>query len=406
MLTKLSAFLLSLVLVGVAFSAPEQDSRRAQVDAATANAVEALRTQIGDTQLSRNLTVQDVLDRTHGNETLSKALWRAQQIGGPRWLDSQTCQVRLEISGTRVASVLTQIVTTNARYSPITPEYLSARLRDWDRRTFSATGTSTGAAAVEDARPRRGEAWASISDDARRQAVSAAKHDAIGRILESIRPIAFVPGKTVGDVLAVPSVGSAVEQWLESRPVTRVEFRDDLQVHVTLAAPADELAETFRAAASSQKQVRLPPDEPTWEIIRQDFVSRLSSTTGHGTAARPATAVEPVAIALPQTPPDWVNRQLDAEGTARPRAGSRLKSARAAEADAIAHLRSQVNALPLAGGSTLGEAAAHDPRLADAVSRALSQARTYKVDYRPDGSAYVRMTLDLREVWEAIRAPP
>ena len=79
-----------------------------------------------------------------GTTSSSRRSNAAQMIGGPRWLDDQTCQVRLEISGTRVAAALVQIANVNATKTPIAPDLLAGRLKEWDNRTFSATATSTG----------------------------------------------------------------------------------------------------------------------------------------------------------------------------------------------------------------------------------------------------------------------
>src|SRR5436309_9677177 len=77
---------------------------RDQIAAATGRALEALRGQVSAESLGPNLTVQDLLDKTNGSKKLMQTLRRAQQIGGPRWLDAQTCQVRLEIGGPMVAT--------------------------------------------------------------------------------------------------------------------------------------------------------------------------------------------------------------------------------------------------------------------------------------------------------------
>src|SRR5687768_5296009 len=94
---------LSAVLAGSIAHAQLPDPRRDQVAAATARAVDRLRAQISTEQLGRGVTVGDVLRSTGGTDNFVKTLQRAQMIGGPRWLDDQTCQVRLEITGPRVA---------------------------------------------------------------------------------------------------------------------------------------------------------------------------------------------------------------------------------------------------------------------------------------------------------------
>src|SRR5204862_7590703 len=139
--------------------------------------------------------------------------------GGPRWIDDQTCQVRLEISGQRVAQALISIAQSNPKKSPIAPELLTGRLRDWNERTFSATGTSTGAAAIEMVRPTdESPAWSRVSDQARQDAITAAKQDAVHKVIESIKPIELVK-----DALNDAQIQRELERWLASPPVTEVE---------------------------------------------------------------------------------------------------------------------------------------------------------------------------------------
>jgi len=107
---RVASFILGLILCA---SAHAQDARHDQIAAATARAVDLLRAQIAQEPIGRNLTVQDLLDRTNSSDTLTKTLQRSQMIGGPRWIDPQTCQVRLDISGPRVQQALVSIAASN-----------------------------------------------------------------------------------------------------------------------------------------------------------------------------------------------------------------------------------------------------------------------------------------------------
>src|SRR5437016_714524 len=122
----------SLALAGFvrAQDAASRDARD-QIAAATGRALEALRGQVSAESIGPNLTVQDLLDKTNGTKKLMQTLRRAQQIGGPRWLDAQTCQVRLEIGGPMVRAALVNIAATDNR-SPIQQNVLQGRLKDWD----------------------------------------------------------------------------------------------------------------------------------------------------------------------------------------------------------------------------------------------------------------------------------
>jgi hypothetical protein len=367
---------------------------RDQIAAATSRALEALRGQVSAEPVIDGVSVQDLLDKTNGNRKLMQTLRRAQQIGGPRWLDSQTCQVRLEIGGPMVANALYVIAATDNR-TPVPPDVVKGRLQRWNTKTFSATGTSTGAAAVEQA----------LADAVHKQAVCDARIDAVNQVLQQVRPIPMTKNKTVADALALPGVRDEVEKWLNDRPVTQVEFREaQQQARVTLAVAGDELFDTFQAAASKQANAIGPMDEAAWGHVHDEFVSRVGPASGRALAKGSAGTAAPVAI--PATPPAWVDQQIQAEGSSGAKT-SRLKAARAAESDASRALRAKVEPLALSPGMTLGDAARQDKRVDAAIERALVRgARTLNVDYAPDGSAKVSVALDLKDLWQEIAELP
>src|SRR5678816_1557117 len=85
-------------LVCVSLACAQEAAWPDQIAAATENAIQALRHQVRAVRLDRDLTVGQFVDKSEGEHQLVTTLARAQQIGGPRWLDDQTAQVRLEIS--------------------------------------------------------------------------------------------------------------------------------------------------------------------------------------------------------------------------------------------------------------------------------------------------------------------
>lgn len=410
-MTRIRTFqllLAAMLAFGCAAVGYADHPRRAQVDAAQANAVDALREEIGRLPLADNLTVQDFLDQTSSSDELDKTLQRAQQVGGPRWLDEQTCQVRLEISGTRVANALSRIATTHQKNSPISPDQLQFAMRDWNNRTFAATGSSTGAAAVEDAAPVSAiDPWAAIDESARRRAVIEARENAIHNVLESIRPIELTKGKTISDILSANhgALERTLTDFLAARPVTAVVFQDDMTVKLTLANPSPEFFDAFRDAAQAQKNLPLPADEQGWNQLRQRMIEQLAPAVGIGRIPDEKAVRPNAASMMLANPPDWVNRQIDAEGSADP-AGSKLRAARHAEIDARVKLEAQIDALKLTDTQTIAQAAKQNPLIRDAVVRTLRRARIYKSDYRSDGSVWVYMSLDLQDLWEELQRTP
>src|SRR4051812_46686893 len=77
----------------------DRASERPQIAAATAEAVANLRDAIERTPINQRVTVGDFLRRTGSQDELNRALQRAELVGGPRWVDDDTCQVQLEMSG-------------------------------------------------------------------------------------------------------------------------------------------------------------------------------------------------------------------------------------------------------------------------------------------------------------------
>ncbi len=391
----------------------QEQASRAQVSAATANALAALRRDIFAARITSTLTVELFLEQTESGDAMDETIQRAQQIGGPRWIDDQTCQVKLEISGARVVYSLVSIAAVRPKLSPLPAGVIEQRLGDWKNRTFAATGTSISAEKVQGIRPNdMGEKWLSISDEARSKAVADAKRDAAEHVLASIRPIELGPDKTVGDVLAREPVQKAVSSWLAERPVTQVCFKDDLQVELTVSTPPDDLFDTVVKSARDVPGATLPSDEKSLAALRREFDRRVSAAIGRAgvsasqpAASLPAQSRPALAADMFSEPPPWIDRPLDVEGVAAPANARefRLRTKNAAETKATDSLRARIEALPLTESMTIEQAGRSDPRIGDAVNRSLLRARVYKVEYRADGSVMVRIMVDPRELWYELR---
>jgi hypothetical protein len=393
------------VLLSIAASAAAQgdDAQRDQVQAATATAVAAMGEAIAQHPIGRNLTVRTLLEKTGSSKKLVETLQRAQRIGGPRWVDDQTCQVRLEIAGSRVAAALVQIAASQPDRSPVPADVLAVRLADLNARTFSATGSSTGAAEIENVRPRdESDAWSTVGDEARRKAVASAKQDAINKAIESIAPITLPGGRPAGEALSSPAARQRLADWLAQRPVTEVEFRDDLHVALALATPPSEFYQALRSAVDTSGA----GDDAAWGSVREEFERRAGSSVGRALAASSTTQADALKTAgpeLPTIPPSWTNDQIDADGVA-PAGASKLRAARAAEVDAAEKLAAQLEGLPLGHGTTVGDLARDNPSIRAAVARAVKRARPAKVDYQSEGGVKVHIVMNLRDLWEELRS--
>jgi hypothetical protein len=248
-------------------------------------------------------------------------------------------------------------------------------------------------------------AWDAVADDARKAAIAQARRNAVAQILKTIGPTPLSGDRQVADALAADKeLAADVEGWLMGRPVTQVEFRDDLQVRTTLAVPGAELFEVFRKSAARHPDAVGTVDEAAWFKVRDEFVARLAQAQiCRGAAHVGGGKGKGRAVQLPRTPPGWVDETVDADGSAR---GAGLKAAREAELDAIAGLRARLASLPLAEGTTVGDAAKRDKQVAEAFDRALGRARRSKTEYTADGVARVEMSLELSDLWQELQDRP
>ena len=208
-------------------------------------------------------------------------------------------------------------------------------------------------------------------------------------------------------VFADRKVHDALEGWLMNRPVTSVEFGDDLEVRVAVAVTGEDFWNELVAAVGDRKDLPFPQDEEGKENLEAEVLRRVEPAVGRarakdGTdgAARPAEREQ---VAIPDRPPSWATRHVNGTGRARPVNG-RLKTARAAETAAREDLSRQIAELSLTRKLSVGEAARLDDRVRDAIDRTLRRAKVRKVNYLSDGSAEVSFALDLRELWQELDA--
>ena len=391
-----------LLLIACLPAAGQEATGGAQVSTAAADALDALHRQILSAPVAPGIIVQDVIDRVGGNEELVKTLRSAQQIGGVRWLDDQTAQVRLVIDGGPIAATLIHLVEQNPKKSPISVQAIRRDLKSWSSRTFAATGTSTSATDIARLQPPSADkAWWGVSDEARRAAVSSARDNAVSHVIDSLRPIQLDNNRTLDDALAVPEVGQAVRNWLWSRPVRSVEFDDDLSVRLELSAPPDQLWPVVKDALSHQTKLPAPMGQANWDWLEAQVIPRMASAVGRGVVAQaPRQPAQAQALVMPAQPPAWAVQMADADATAPSQAGNALRTARAAQAIAMEKLRREVEALPLTADTTVGQAAARDPRVQATLARALTRcARPYKVDYLAKGAVTVHISLNLADLW-------
>jgi hypothetical protein len=383
----------------------DADPMQDQLQAALVNATANLREQISQTRLSRDLSIGDFLSRTDRQAELSRIIKEARPVGGPRWVNERTCQLRVQLAGSEISAMLMGIAHEPDSHSPISPHALKSKLNDWDRLVFTAVGSSAGAELVDSAKPVESAGqWSEVSDAARKNAIAQARSDAARQVIANVNPINLNSSTRAADAFKNTVIADAFNSWLSHRPIVRIEFVDGLKVSVTISVAPDSLSAALRSAIAKDADFA-SATAIDWTQIDQQLEGFPAAVVGVGSAGSEAPATTLPAVLLPTQPPDWVNQQLLAEGMARG-GGSRLKIARAAEARGIVQLHEQFLALHVDPSTTLADAARADPAFSQAVDRALLHTHTYRVDYQADGSVRVKVSLDLHDAWDDLHTSP
>lgn len=393
---------LLLCLVFVAAIVRADDRVQSQITAAASNAVDKLAADVLDEQIAVDLTVADFIHDTNSIDKLMDLLRQSQQIGGPRWLDDQTCQVKLAIEAPRVLELLRQTAELNGHTTPIPAQALVKRLKDWKDRTFVATGTAISLKAAQELPPPTMTAWDQIPAEARRHAVLAAANNAAVKAMDNLKSVEYQPGQPLSSALSNDAVQQKLKAYLADRPVTAVHFANDGSVETTLALNQNDLVDAVVSALQAGS-IEFSRDAEHLNRLRIQIGGKLNTVTGR---AKAGDAVQSRAtLTLPSTPPEWTRESITIAGTSKAR-GSRLMTARNAEDLALASLRNTLESLPLNGSRSVGEWAKQDSSVRRVLDDMMIRAKVTKIDYAPDGSATVRLTLDPRDLWDELRELP
>jgi hypothetical protein len=171
---------------------------------------------------------------------------------------------------------------------------------------------------------------------------------------------------------------------------------------VRIELPGTAVADLLENAGSNQaQQLGLSKEAFGRKIAHlrtQRFVAIGIGSPSRERPDAPGDQAMKLSDLIPVDPPDWIARQMDADGKS---AGSGLKGARAAEAMALSQMRQQIEALVLSPDMTIQQAIRKDARVGEALGDAVRRARVSRVDYG-DEIVAVRVSLDLDYVWQAL----
>lgn len=129
------------------------------------------------------------------------------------------------------------------------------------------------------------------------------------------------------------------------------------------------------------------------------------ATTAPRSSPPPAPpASQPVSL-VPEQPPAWAGKQLQAMGEASAQQ-STLQTIQAAQQAARRQLLKQVDTLDLTPSVTLGQASQMEADIAQAIQRGLDDAEMDRIHYDEKGGVRLRMTLNLWRLWRELSNLP
>ncbi len=383
------------VLLSLASNAFAQEARTVDVQAAQASARAELRGQILASPVASGMTLRNAVDRDP-SFSVESILDAAEQVGGPRWIEQDIVQVRMQVSASKVIERL-QAVPADKRDPRLTPAEMQRLQKDWKNRSFQATGQAIPVSRIESLIAQvQTPAWQQVPQPARADAAKRASASAVATIVSSSSNIRVGPSETI-DQSFTPGAQDKLAAWASSLPATKVLLRDDRQVEIGVYVDRVGLTEQIKAVVSDGV------------LSRSEKLQAITT----GIEALPSIVVGRASVRNDETPragaplvihglPAWVSDPLVAQG-ASSRGQTRLLTARQAERLAKLSLQDVIEKLEI-NDKTIKQHAASDSRIAHALQRAVEKARVYQVDYNLDGSAIVRVTLDPNELLDELTA--
>jgi hypothetical protein len=392
--------LLGVSLAGAQDGPADPLLARSHVAAAALAAEQTLVEDIRLRTLPGGGTVGEFIDHADAAEALRVLASQSEQVGGPRWIDPDTCQVRRQLPARKVRDLLVRSAADPAHALAAGVE-LAEALASWDDQVFTAVGTSMSPAAIASLAPRSDPEWLRVPEPSRRRTIAQAHAAAVAVAMQRLEAIRLADDTSLRQRLGDDAaLAASLKQWVEQRPVTAVSFDRGTTVAVTIAMPPEDVADFLRAGDASPATL---PDGLA-------FVSATATAPPPATAAQtPVNGAGPNKV-LPTRPyvadraqPEWARQLYLVEGTS-PSVGTRLRTARAAEDVARQRLREQVRDLPIAEGRTVADVMQLGEARVRGIDRVLSTASTTRITYHADGSATVQMMIDGRALWQAVAA--
>lgn len=227
--------------------------------------------------------------------------------------------------------------------------------------------------------------------------VERATNDAVARLYTKIAA-ERVNGQPLGQILDRAEARPRVMVGLaDAEQIGGPREIDDGIVQVTLEIRGDRAAQIIVDSlnAADPARVSVPPKILAQAMRRwNERAFRATGDSQGGDSAAPTSVA--AAVELPDQAPEWAREAHTASAVA-PDAGYQLRTARQAEKSARDALRADLVKLQIDAKRRLGQTSS---QTIDAI---VAAARIAGVDYRPDGSVEVRVTIDGQQIWQTLQ---
>ncbi len=373
--------------------------RRVELLAAEEAARSELRGQLLAFSVANGVSMQDLV-KADPSFNVDALVSDSQSLGGPRWIDQDVVQVRVQLSGSRVVQSIEPLGKMGT--TKLSDDDLKRLKSDWAKRNLQATGQAIPPSKIPVVVAQsQSPAWRGIPQQSRMETANRARDAAIESIVKYSSGIELESGKTIGSSYGSTDAMKNLYAWAATMPATRVAMADDQQVELSLYIDKEGLKKQLAGMLTSdlQKQKEL--------ISKLDDAIKAMPTTMLGKAAysNPQALTQETNTSEIHGMPDWMagwmSEPLQAEGSASNTAG-KLRAAREAEQTAQQSLRKKILSLKIDESTTIEQAISTNPNLNKAVDRAITRAKVYQVDYNPDGSVVTRVTLDPNELMDEL----
>ncbi|MGN6625984.1 MAG: hypothetical protein ACTHLN_05140 [Tepidisphaeraceae bacterium] len=381
------------LLLGLCLTAgaQAQDHPQLEVRAAAADARNDLRSQLLEVYLAPGVRMADVIQDVP-TVNLDAILAKADTVGQPRWVGQDIVQVKLHLMARDLVNAIQGV--RQSLIKRVSESDFNRFKKEWINRSFQATGQAIPAGRIRQVvTTLQPIAWAAVPPDARADVASRAKANASSKILAQTYAIRFGPNETVENQLAGERGKTNLVTWADALPATRILLRDDRQMDIGVYVDRPGLADVLKSSLLPNATAE------SAQALAKGVGGLPEVVTGSALlVAMPATAPQSNLV-IHQAPP-WASDPITAQGEAK-FSTTQLRTARAAERTAREALRDKLQTLTIDNGVPLAQAQPHAAVQA-AIGEAVERARVAQVDYRPDGSALVTISLDPNDLLDAL----